>query len=251
MQRHRIHTVTQLPVLLTCSDNPDLNHPEHDKGVGWVWTLMSAFLEPRESCALTSHKVDVGYGFSVMLANDSDVFNKKNHDPETWAALIGLILLQTAPEREDAILTRDGLALFLEGAGFGDPKDEAQFLLRERGKGSFMDEVESLLNAQIAKAKLVHWECWGARKSGSYWHQAVHWRDRSRTSLGILVPDLRTAAIVKLLLGSSPVRVCPRCHKVFMATSDIRQFYCSDAHREAHRMARFREKQRARKAATK
>jgi hypothetical protein len=195
--------------------------------------------------------MDVGYGFSVMLANDADVFNKKNHDPETWAALIGLRLLQTAPEREDPILTRDGLALFLEGMGFGDPKGETQLLLHEREKGSFMNEVESQLNAQIAKAKLVPWECWGPRRAAPYWQQAVRWRDSSRTSLGILVPDLRTAAIVKLMLGSSPIRVCPRCHKVFMATSDIRQIYCSDAHREAHRMTRFREKKRARKAAGK
>lgn len=59
---------------------------------------------------------------------------------------------------------------------------------------------------------------------------------------GIYCPDYKTAITVKVILDTD-FRVCPRCHSPFVAKRPKQQC-CSIECREAHRVARWREKQR-------
>jgi hypothetical protein len=53
-------------------------------------------------------------------------------------------------------------------------------------------------------------------------------------------PDWKTAAFVMTFTGR--LRVCPKCSTIFTPSADNVD-YCSPAHREAHRVARWRDRQ--------
>ena len=68
----------------------------------------------------------------------------------------------------------------------------------------------------------------------------VVWSDRRQQPFsGLYCPDWRTAAFAKLSMGQ--FRVCPKqgCEKLFTPRIPS-QWYCTPAHRDAHRMARKR-----------
>lgn len=65
----------------------------------------------------------------------------------------------------------------------------------------------------------------------------VLWWFQNVFTPAIFCPDLKTAIFVKGLLGE--IRCCPRCEKLFVPRNSNVD-YCSPAHRDAHRVARWR-----------
>jgi hypothetical protein len=63
-----------------------------------------------------------------------------------------------------------------------------------------------------------------------------------RSLPALYCPDWKTAAFLMTFLGR--IRVCPKCSKIFIPSADNVD-YCNPAHREAHRVARWRARQRA------
>ena len=75
------------------------------------------------------------------------------------------------------------------------------------------------------------------------------WYRKARTfTPAISCPDLKTALFFKGLLGE--IRVCPKCEKLFRPKNPNID-YCSPAHREAHRIARWRAQKEAQRIAAK
>jgi len=65
------------------------------------------------------------------------------------------------------------------------------------------------------------------------WHSEEH----GRFLPALFCPDMKTAAFVMSFTGS--IRVCPKCDALFIPSAGNVD-YCRPAHREAHRMARKR-----------
>jgi hypothetical protein len=72
--------------------------------------------------------------------------------------------------------------------------------------------------------------------------QLILWRSCKRLTPAVYCPDLETAAYATALFGSR-WKVCPysRCLKWFVPKK-VGQDYCCPAHREAHRVARWRKR---------
>lgn len=73
----------------------------------------------------------------------------------------------------------------------------------------------------------------------------VLWWTGKRFTPAIWCEDVKTAFYVRALLdvvGGKGLRICPHCSEVFFQQRPD-QNYCSVAHREAHRVARWRAKQ--------
>jgi hypothetical protein len=74
----------------------------------------------------------------------------------------------------------------------------------------------------------------------------VLWSSPSGLRPGLYCPDMETAYfaffLTKIFLGDGGWGVCPKCGKVFVRKRSD-QNYCTIAHREAHRVARWRAKQ--------
>jgi hypothetical protein len=70
--------------------------------------------------------------------------------------------------------------------------------------------------------------------------QLIQWRSGKRLTPAVYCPDLETAAYAAALFGSR-WKVCPHlsCGKWFIPTR-AKQDFCCPAHREAHRVARWR-----------
>ena len=74
------------------------------------------------------------------------------------------------------------------------------------------------------------------------WSQLVLWWTGVRFTPAIWCYDMKTAFYVRALLGKG-LRICPHCSEPFPQKRPD-QNYCSVAHREAHRVARWRLQQK-------
>lgn len=74
--------------------------------------------------------------------------------------------------------------------------------------------------------------------------QLVVWNFQGKPTLAVYCADVVTAYFVKLLLSrvsGKGLAVCPHCGNCFLRTRSNNE-YCCMQHREAHRVARWREK---------
>lgn len=74
----------------------------------------------------------------------------------------------------------------------------------------------------------------------------VLWWTETEFKPAIWCPDMKTGFYARALLsvvGGTGIRVCPHCGDFFLQERSD-QFYCSIAHREAHRLARWRQKKK-------
>ena len=96
-----------------------------------------------------------------------------------------------------------------------------------------------MVNQQLCPARLVYWRI---GKNFDLFDPNSHAMVKvPQFGLGIFCPDYKTAMIVKLML-SKLVRVCPYCGGMFEPRRSD-QLYCSARHRDAQRLARWREEQ--------
>lgn len=76
----------------------------------------------------------------------------------------------------------------------------------------------------------------------------VLWKTQGRLAPGLLCSDIRTAFFVHVLMsavgGKASLRICPKCGKTFMQKR-ADQEYCSVRCREAHRIERWRARQKS------
>jgi hypothetical protein len=125
-----------------------------------------------------------------------------------------------------------------------------------------------LLSTQLASARLVLW--WRGKPRGarmmsfdsegrSVLHESKVGRDYLRAMRAeyqqqkkakfvpsVFCPDTETALYVEFLFAIRGPGICPKCEKVFFKQRPD-QAYCSIEHREAHRVARWRERDKRRR----
>jgi hypothetical protein len=92
--------------------------------------------------------------------------------------------------------------------------------------------LPQLVTSALRDVRLVLW-----------WYRKV-----KKFTAAIFCPDLNTALFFKGLLGE--IRICPKCETLFVP-SNLNTDYCSPAHREAHRVARWRALKEAQRIAAK
>ncbi len=176
---------------------------------------------------------DVGEGFipgrwgvkPVRALKDKDLDPNSEQGKKIWQALsrkqrqnlLNTIELRQAVEKRD-LLALKKFCRFLTGGD--DPKLLEAVLDSHRPK----DKLAESVSEDAAQARLI-----------------LRWTGK-RFLPALLCPDIATALYVRALLGFVGGRalvVCPKCSKPFVPKRSD-QFYCSVAHREAHRVARWR-----------
>lgn len=113
------------------------------------------------------------------------------------------------------------------------PRPDAEKLLANSfppTKGQYF--LPKLINPRLGEARVVLW-----------------WQKKpNQLSAGLLCPDYTSAIFATLLLGKMGFRKCLQCGKIFRVSAKYpKQNYCTPAHREARRVARWREKQQEEK----
>jgi len=229
MQRGRSNTVTELPVLIPCG-------AKQQQGLASFLGESGDKYQPVRS--LTDADLETGSKTSPLRAMSV-------LDREFFVALVALLVglgkqdrLAVSRARErliDAIARNRGVELdpdFVElvasDLGVGHQRAEKIALdLSTLGPRSSADE-KWLLSTQVSQAldsvRLVLW--W----SGTEFRPALY------------CPDLKGALYTFVLMKTVAGRgfgICPFCGVFFVQTRSD-QNYCSIAHREAHRVARWR-----------
>lgn len=146
--------------------------------------------------------------------------------PEEWNLLTGLSSLKVALPKYDKLAIENALQLVFRHSGAkGNPADNAAFVMSHPIEAVKLFAT-GFIGRVLGQARLVYW---------------FHVSD-SEIGPGIFCPDIRTAIVVKFILGSS-FRVCPHCHTTFLAERKT-QMCCTVECREAHRIARWRARQK-------
>jgi hypothetical protein len=141
---------------------------------------------------------------------------KKLSDAE-WRELRGLCSFQIALAKGDQLACQEAMFLIT-----GERWPE----LMTGSAEEFAQLATEFLTDSIERVRLVYWLEHKSKQVG----------------VGLYCPDFKTAVAVHLLLAGA-FRVCPRCHKTF-AVRHPKQMCCSIECREAHRVARWRARQK-------
>ena len=241
MQRGCINTVTDIPILIPC-------RPEEQDGSA---TFLREFAQPQPvrvvSSAEFKSKRGLKEALSSMEASERDHFSAisslasaLHNEDKLWIARARELVEQgyrkkreddsklgiTPAKEDDLEFGRTIIRLF----GL-QPDQENEAIERWNGyrHGPRAEEdyrwlLSQLFGEALESARLVLW-C-----SGTQLRPAVY------------CPDLKVALYMFFLLrvvGGRGWGVCPYCNEVFLQhRSD--QNYCTIAHREAHRVARWR-----------
>jgi hypothetical protein len=167
----------------------------------------------------------------------SDELNTKNERfrrdstvrAEEWKFLRGVKMLKSAHERGDAHAAREAYEM-LGPYLYGPPKSPEHAAAIELSVNYSSPErpLAALITKALRDVRIVYWNV-GKGKNVV-------------VTPGIYCPDYKAAVTTKYILETD-FRVCPRCHKPFVAKRP-KQHCCSIECREAHRVARWRQKQR-------
>jgi hypothetical protein len=242
MQRDRNKTVTQLVVLVPCQ-------PEEQDGVA---TFLTELASPQPVRVVVD--ADFSAGTRQMKQAISAMFD---YEGERFKAVLGLV---------SALQTRDGLAI----ANARNSVMKALTMIREGDKklgvmpareddlefGRILISVFGLAPGQEKQA-IARWNgyCLGPKAEKDHkWllsqlvsnaldsARLVLWWSGKRFQPAIYCPNPKTAIYTFLLMKIAAGQgwgVCPYCGQFFIQKRSD-QSYCTIAHREAHRVSRWR-----------
>jgi hypothetical protein len=202
---------SQLPVLVPCGANErDGIAPTGMNKSCYVRVVSSSELNPK--------------GLRYKRAAVCGALSEKE-----WKRLRGIKMLKNAHERGDPRAARQAyemLAEYLYPPPTSREQEAANWLAL-----NYTDPekpLAALLTKDLLYVRIIYWN--------------VGKGNTVVVTPGIFCPDYKTAINVKMILEQD-VRVCPWCHNMFVAKRP-KQHCCSIECREAHRVARWREKQK-------
>jgi len=183
----------------------------------------------------------------VRVVTDAEIFGSaksldaviKDIGQQAWDSFKGVLLLNNAYKHNDHLKMREAYELLFAGL-FGKTGEHGAVAKQLATIGSHKRaefDLPQFVSGLLDDARVVLW--WSSK-----WKQFIP---------AIFCPDYKTAVFVKLVLGkrldlgnrlSKSVRVCPRCGKHFVQMHP-KQDYDTPKCREAHRVARWRSKQRS------
>ena len=213
VQRKALHPVTDIPIIISCEDRkiPD--------GQAYV-DIDSPFRPVRIFTAAEWGKKDILRSLKprdVRFLGDCWLLRRAYNSKDQLA-------VQPSWERLYPFLI--GRELWDEGKF--DSLPEQQRMANIVGRSLAVQERQGIISwlpvvvsQALRDVRLVLW-----------WFEKVE-----KFMPAIFCPDLKTAIFVKGLLGE--IRCCPRCEKLFVPRNSNVD-YCSPAHRDAHRVARWR-----------
>lgn len=194
----------------------------------------------------------------VRVFRDSDLRNAHKHLTSDEALHFAAVLnLTTALQNpSDPIALRKAEERFKQ-AYAGKRSEPTELYQRLINDEQFLDEVKK--NTHLSPQETI--EFFAGRRPSPHaasdkrwllseeisemlnaYSQLVLWWTGKRFTPAIWCEDIKTAFYVRALLnvvGGRGLRVCPHCSEVFLQERPD-QNYCSVAHREAHRVARWR-----------
>jgi len=160
-----------------------------------------------------------------IFADDDLAKLKKLLPANDWKFLSGVLGVKQAFESKDQLKLRQGYA------------DVAPVMLGTSASNEEMQLQKDFLDALAVDARsavifLPQLATYALKNA-----RLVLWRSKGKFVPAIFCPNFRTALYAKALLGR--IKVCPHCNHLFEVPRS-NQDYCSIAHREAHRVARWR-----------
>jgi hypothetical protein len=160
-----------------------------------------------------------------MFADDDLAKLKKLLPANNWKFLSGVLGVKQAFESKDQLKLRQGYA------------DVAPVMLGKSASNVEMQLQKEFLDALAVDARsavifLPQLATYALKDA-----RLVLWRSKGKFVPAIFCPNFTTALYTKALLGR--IKVCPHCNQLFEVPRS-NQDYCSIAHREAHRVARWR-----------
>lgn len=200
MSRITLHTVT-LPIVIEA---------EHSaKADGWG----TVFPSP-------SRTRFVG----LRIVTKADVWKRlqkwKRSQPEDYRLYLGVSLMQRAHESRDEAAFREALAIVLKWVPHFGTLSIKPLDTEQAWKGSNWI-FSSLIANSLQSSRLI----------------LMYTEKEHPLCPGLYCPDWKTAAFA--FLGTGRMRMCLRCRELFIPKAE-NQDYCTPAHREAYRVARWR-----------
>jgi hypothetical protein len=172
----------------------------------------------------------------VRVVRDTDLKKRLRtiFSPKELPLLIGAIQLKQALGAGDGLALHQGsekvrpwLPDFIDIRDWRWKSADGRISMEFRGKRySALLNYIKLMADMFQSARLVIWFS----------------EKEERLLPALYCPDWKTAAFVVTFTGR--LRVCPKCSEIFIPSADNVD-YCSPAHREAHRVARWRSRQPA------
>jgi len=212
MTRNNVRTVT-LPILIAAN--------VLEKADGW-----GTFLPP-----------DRTESIAVRMVTDGDIKTRfrKIFRPDDLRLFVGAIELKQAYDAGDELaLKRASEKVRPYIRDFAAP-EEFKIDLKTR------DLSKISLKTHGQKWNATRWNYSGLMTDMFQSARLVIWfsEEEGRFLPALYCPDWKTAAFVMTFLGR--IRVCPKCTRIFIPSADNVD-YCTPAHREAHRVARWRDR---------
>ena len=195
----------------------------------------------------------------VRVFGDSDLRNARKHltpqEVEHFAAVLNLTTALQNPSDTIALGKAEEKLKKVYDAKRSEPPDLSRFIdepfSQEVEKNTDMSALEAIevIAARRPSPRAATDRRWRLSEEISEMLSAssrlVLWWTGRRFTPAIWCEDNRTAFYVRALLnvvGGIGLRTCPHCSEIFFQKRPD-QSYCSVAHREAHRVARWRAKQ--------
>jgi hypothetical protein len=156
--------------------------------------------------------------------------------PEEWNFLTGITTLKIAREKRDTLAARKAYDLLegyfrQEAPRYRGIEQNEQWIEQE-----LMRDLSWLASKALEGARMVFWIKGQPIESGAV--------IRGEFMPGIYCPTRKTAIAMKMILSNS-VRICPHCDSLFSVKLPKQQC-CSISCREAHRVARWRDRKKGR-----
>jgi hypothetical protein len=225
MQRRRFKTVSEVAVLIPCKRG------EHD---GWIANSQSLKVVKATDLDPTSRK------FRSLIAGISR---------DEWSVLRGVKSMLKARELDDYTAAREAAKLL--GSTFRiDPGDTNPAELRDMTENTFaVDALSSgtylsqYVTRLLSEVRLVYWQLGDPPVSQTVITSPKLQLHPPRTEVlpGIYCESFKNAVAYKMLFGN--LAICLRCHSPFLAKRP-NENYDTIRCREAHRLARWRERKK-------
>lgn len=215
MSRNVVQTVTNLLPILVAAESVKAAD-------GW------GYFFPPERSSDESWFVRVVKSSDLTAARLKAIFGP---DENLFVGAMGL--KQAYEAQDDLALRRASEKVRPYIRGYAPPEDSAlSFMAKEGRKITFTFK---------AKWNNTRWNYCGLMADMFKNARFVIWypEKQERFVPGLYCPDWKTAAFAEIFLGR--IRVCPKCSTIFIPETDNVD-YCSPKCREAHRVARWRDR---------
>ena len=185
----------------------------------------------------------------VRSLRDADFQNEEvwralpDHAREHWYATLHLVQAYGEGEKREILRAKQGLAKARKMRPRLKRRTQTD-LEYSRLLGIDLDMIEGFKPPRHAEEDIRHLLSYEASRALHDRVQLVLWWSGKRFLLALYCEDIQAALYVGLLLrffgADTAIRICPQCGNPYVQVGRADQAFCSTAHRDAYRMARWR-----------